>query len=651
MATCRHYQAQMLDRLYDLLDAADARALDLHLSTCPACKAAMGQSERVQRLLAAAAKTEFPGVKFQAPAAGAEVARAAVTSPPRRSFWRAASLAVAACLFMALGIPSVAHLATARRQQDELSLAQARVAERQESLRALAAMHNDRLARAQADVNAAQSEFQNQYAELTKKLAEAERSLHEKELYFVISGPSTLQPGATNEYRVDTYNFQNKPAAANMAARVKDQAEKVVFETSGKSAGTWSLKLPPDLPLTPKRELFLEVTAEGEAGKAQLREQVQLAVPQFMTHVTTDKPMYQPGETVHFRSLTLDRFTLKPPADDFALQYVIRDSKQTETVLGAGVSRVAGADGQPILGPDGQPVKGVGAGDYQIPSTAMGGEYTLAVRDLNGRFAEERRKFIVNEYRPHRLHKELEWSRSSYGPGDAVVANCKVTDASGPVVGTAVSAEANVDGTKVPATPSGPTDARGTVAVRFTLPKEIDRGLASLTVSFGDGGNVEPLTKPIPVALKKLFIDFYPEGGELVAGVPNRVYFQARTTLDKPADVRGRIVDGTGKTVADAATLSDDKEPGINQGHGRVAFTPEFGQTYELKIDTLAGTEGEHKLPAVKPEGVVLTSLDDASADPAPLRVRVTSAGIKRDLLVGCYARGRLLDHSRISLD
>src|SRR5207248_763043 len=178
--------------------------------------------------------------------------------------------------------------------------------------------------KAQAEFNAAQTEFQNQYSELTRKLAEADRSLHEKELYLVISGPGTLQPGATNEFRVDTYNFQNQPAPANLAIRVKDQVEKVVYETSGKSTGTWSLKLPPDLPLTPRRELFLEVTAEGEAGKAQLREQVQLAVPQFMTHLTTDKPLYQPGETVHFRSLTLDRFTLKPPADDFALQFVIR---------------------------------------------------------------------------------------------------------------------------------------------------------------------------------------------------------------------------------------------------------------------------------------------------------------------------------------
>src|SRR5262249_26298274 len=154
--------------------------------------------------------------------------------------------------------------------QDELNLAQSRVAERQQSLRDYANVHSDRLSKVQAEFNAAQSEYQNQYAELTRKLVDAERALHEKELYFVISGPGTLQPGATNEHRVAPYDSKNKRAPANRGARVKDRAEKAVYETSGKSAaGTGSLKLPPDLPLTPRRELFLEVTAETDAGKAQ----------------------------------------------------------------------------------------------------------------------------------------------------------------------------------------------------------------------------------------------------------------------------------------------------------------------------------------------------------------------------------------------
>src|SRR5262245_21450285 len=277
MSTCRHYQAQMLDRLYDLLDAADARALDLHLSSCPACQTAMGQAERVQRLLAAAAKTEFPNVRFEAPAAGAEVVRpaATVTAPPRRSFWRWASPAVAACLLMVLGVPSLAHLVTARRPQDEVERAQTRGADWQQSRGSYGAAHAARLVSAQSEVTTARQEYARQYDALTRKLSEAEQALREKELYLVISGPATLQPGATNEYRVDTFNIQNKPPSANLASRVQDQDKKVVYETNGKSAGTWALKLPPDLPLTPRRELFLEVTAETDAGKAQLREQVQ----------------------------------------------------------------------------------------------------------------------------------------------------------------------------------------------------------------------------------------------------------------------------------------------------------------------------------------------------------------------------------------
>ena len=30
----------------------------------------------------------------------------------------------------------------------------------------------------------------------------------------------------------------------------------------------------------------------------------------YLAHLYTDKPMYQPGETVRFRSLTLERFSL-----------------------------------------------------------------------------------------------------------------------------------------------------------------------------------------------------------------------------------------------------------------------------------------------------------------------------------------------------
>src|SRR5262249_11314918 len=181
---------------------------------------------------------------------------------------------------------------------------------------------------------------------------------------------------------------------------------------------------------------------------------------------------------------------------------------------------------------------------------APGGEYALTVRDAFGRFAPQTRKFVVHSYSRHRLAKTLDFSRSSYGPGDTVLATCRATRAEGgPLPECPVRATLTVDGRafQPDGRPgerpfAGRTDADGTVLVRFKLPRQIERGQASLTVTFDDGGP-ESLTRTVPVVLKKLEVEFFPEGGDLVAGLPARVYFQVRTPLGKPADLVARLLE------------------------------------------------------------------------------------------------------------
>src|SRR5438270_11398688 len=83
--TCEHCQAQLLEHLYGLLDDAEAAAVQSHLRHCGTCQAALAQAQGQQRLLAAAARAEFPGVRFEAPAAAAERPAAA---PVLKGFWR-----------------------------------------------------------------------------------------------------------------------------------------------------------------------------------------------------------------------------------------------------------------------------------------------------------------------------------------------------------------------------------------------------------------------------------------------------------------------------------------------------------------------------------------------------------------------------------
>src|SRR4051794_10769916 len=64
MMRCDHCQSLLLDHLYGLLDPAEAVAVEEHLAGCPGCAAARDQAARLQGLIAQAAKSEFPEVRF-----------------------------------------------------------------------------------------------------------------------------------------------------------------------------------------------------------------------------------------------------------------------------------------------------------------------------------------------------------------------------------------------------------------------------------------------------------------------------------------------------------------------------------------------------------------------------------------------------------
>jgi anti-sigma factor RsiW len=645
MDHCGQYQAQLLDFLYDLLEGDEHRSLREHLAHCPACQAALAQAQGQQRLLAVAAKMEFPAVRFEPPREHLRLAQRPAATPPARRAW--GRWAAAAVILLTLGGLGAAggwswhDYASARTAAD--------------GYRAQVAQAHQERSEALAKLNAAPQER-----------AEKERQIQEaaarQQLKVVVSGPETVQPGAANQFQIQTRNPNtNQPVPGRLTVRVTGDDKKVLLEQKDvASNGTYNLDLPPNLPVKPDARLSLEVLARRDGGPEEaVHEELPLAAPLYATHLATDKPLYRPGETVYFRSLTLDRFSMKPPGEDFHLLFKLRKPGGEEAVVASGLSQVArDADQKVITGPDGKPLHGLGAGEFRIGPNDPGGEYTLVISEAENRFPPQERKFLVNRYEKQNLNKELEWSRKSYGPGDEVTANCKVARAEGGPVACQVQATVTVDGRNYGADgklggllPPLKTDTEGQVAVKFRLPETMERGLATLSVSFFDGANNESISKPIPVVLNKLLVDFYPEGGDLVAGVPNRVYFQVRSTLDKPADLRGKVVDGEGRVVADGVeTFNLPDQPGANQGLGRFEFTPEAGKTYELKIESPVAIEGKHELPKVQPEGVVLSVPGGVIGTTEPLRVVVRSPGRDRSLLVGAYCRGRLMDHQPLTV-
>ncbi len=644
MHTCTSCQAQMLEYLYDLLDAAERQAVQNHLDACPACQAELARAGEQRRLLAAAARMEFPEVRFTPPVGTPQAAAPAVVPMPlpvkKTRPWR--RWAAAAAILLALGGVAAPGVWMER----DYSHANRVVAEKQAVASA-----------AREQMQDAARRMQDLPREEQSKVDEARDALRASQLQLAVVGQETVAAGAPATYEILTRNLNNQPVAAAVDARVVGPDGRavlgdvpVVKAADGKSTVT----LPADLAVKPDSKLTLVVSARRDAGiGATVSEEVNLVPPVYSTYLETDKPMYQPGEVVHYRSLTLDRFSLKPADEDLRLSYELVTPTRGVRTLAQNVNGLLSFKGDAetaaVAGPDGKPVRGVGAGEFVLDPNLAGGEYTLVCREANNRFPEQSRKFIVNNYPKQQLNKELDFNRSTYGPGDEVAAHCKAVRANGdPVRDQPVEATVLIDdklygadGMETNQPLRLRTDDKGAVVVRFKLPSSIERGEASLGVKFL-GGAVETITRPLPIVLKKLNVEFYPEGGDLAADLPNRVYFQVRTPLGKPADLKGRLYEDGKPLPVEVETLHDDKEPGVNQGEGRFEFTPKAGKKYELGIDSPVGIAGRIALPAVKDDGVVLSVPDGVAAAGQPIKVVVRSKK-QRDLMVGLYCRGRLL--------
>ena len=307
----------------------------------------------------------------------------------------------------------------------------------------------------------------------------------------------------------------------------------------------------------------------------------------YLTHVTTDKPLYRPGEQVLVRGLVLEALSRKPYAGSLQAQVEVRGPKGDVVTT----STASTADA-------------VWGYAWPIPAGQPGGEYTLRVTYPWTGAAPAERKFDVRAFRAPRLKSQIEFLRDGYGPGDTVTATLDVKRAEGGVPeGAKVTANALVDGATVAQVPCT-VDAKGRCTVRFPLPSAMERGEGTLAFTIEDGGVVESASKTIPILLQTLDLALYPEGGDLVAGLASRVYFEARTPSRKPADLVGRVVEvGSGRVVARVRSE--------HEGRGRFELTPQAGVRYALRIDSPSGIQKGFPLPEVKPGGAVLRVRDD----------------------------------------
>ncbi len=280
MYTCPECQAQTLEYLYDLLDDADRRTMQAHLADCSACRAQLAKAENQQKLLATAARMEFPNVRFNAPAERIAPPVVPMTRPVKKAQpWR--RWAVAALILLGL----VGLSAPGYWMQRDYSQANHTAPRRKKALAAACESAQGR--RGSTEIrNLPRLESEKIEGRFAK--AGARRALR-----LSVRGPSAATAGAPTTYELDTSTLNGEAVPAELKARLMWGEGKQPFGDAlpvvRAGLGKYKLTLPADLPLKPQQPLTLWVSANRLDGvqSAQVSEKLDLAAPVFTSRTST----------------------------------------------------------------------------------------------------------------------------------------------------------------------------------------------------------------------------------------------------------------------------------------------------------------------------------------------------------------------------
>jgi TonB-dependent SusC/RagA subfamily outer membrane receptor len=196
-----------------------------------------------------------------------------------------------------------------------------------------------------------------------------------------------------------------------------------------------------------------------------------------------------------------------------------------------------------------------------------------------------------------RLLSKIDFKRESYSPGDTVKAELTVSTLQNvPLSFKEAKVDFSLAGEKVHSVDIQ-TNNKGKAMLQFLLPENLKSGDGLVNVKIMHAGNMEAISRSIPIVLNRVEIGFYPEGGYMVANVASNIAFKAVNEYGKPTEVEGYITDNNQNRILEFSSF--------HQGMGVFELTPVPGKRYYAVI-TKPNTGIKYELPDVMPRGYTL---------------------------------------------
>ncbi len=322
--------------------------------------------------------------------------------------------------------------------------------------------------------------------------------------------------------------------------------------------------------------------------------------PVEKVYVHTDKSYYAAGDTIWFKAyVTVD---LHQPTVLSKIVYVDLISGTDTLMQSLRLPIIGGfAEGNIALDP-----AVYRQGNYHLRA------YTNWMRNFDPAYYFNKNLPVAN------ADKQISVRAQFFAKGNGTQAQVVYRDAEGnPYSNKKISWQAGTSEKNL-GKGKGVTDQNGVFRVLVPQAKSADDGPSTLTTTIDvDPGNKKPITNAFTVQAVKRSTDdiqFFPEGGKLIADNDVRIAFKALKPDGLGAEAKGTITDNEGKTVTTFTAQ--------HLGMGEFMLSPENGKTYKAAVTFGDGTQQTFTLPAVEASGI---SLAVNASPPAAVNVRVVT--------------------------
>lgn len=251
-------------------------------------------------------------------------------------------------------------------------------------------------------------------------------------------------------------------------------------------------------------------------------------------------------------------------------------------------------------------VSGQGIADFQLPDTLSAGLYKLRaytnwMRNFeNFTFFEQSLPIFSPLEDPYTIHNDFEVTESRNR--HHLVSNFQVVDAksSQPVHDQSIGFRVLLSNQSAKRG-TIKTDSEGRFSLNLGNSNESYQG--HIELNFPNGSQ-----KLIPVnqVNPENVVQFFPEGGSLLAGHDNKIAFKSVGSNGLGIDLEGTILDGQGKRLFDFKSL--------HKGTGSFVLHPRSGEEFLAEVKFSDGTSSTVKLPEVMASGITL-SVDNLADD------------------------------------